>query len=135
MWLRFFLISLARWVVDIVLVGFLLRLVIPDTWSGLATAVPIWVVSFLLAFAIAEWAFRRHIPTKHDIALLIVLWLVVGYALDILLAYFLIGSALVVAKSTDRHMTYLFEIGAILLAAYVTRRRKLKETLGEGMEM
>lgn len=135
MWIRFLLISIVRWIANMLAVSAVLKFLIPSAWSGYAIDAPIWVVSFLLAFAIAEWAFKKKIPGRNDIALFAVLWFVVGFSLDVLFSFLVLGSASIMVQSSDRAITYIFEFAAILLAAYLTRRRKVKAALGEGMEM
>jgi hypothetical protein len=113
----------------------LMKYVIPPDWSPMMIAAPIWVVSFFLAFALAEWAFRGAVPKKNTVALLIVNWLVVNLTLDILFAYYILGFAALAIKSTDHLVTYMIEIAAIFLAAYVTRRRHVHELMSEGIEL
>ena len=135
MWFKFFSISLIRWTLNMLVVAALLKYVIPSDWSGMATAAPIWVVSFFLAFALAEWAFRGASPKKNTVALLLVNWIVVNLTLDILFAYYVLGYAVIAVKSPDRWVTYMVEIAAIFLAAYVTRRRNIRELMSEGIEL
>lgn len=135
MFFRFLFTSLTRWVLNMLLVVAMLKYIIPSEWPGMATAAPIWVMSFLLAFGLAEWAFRTIVPTKQSIAVLLLNWLIVNLTLDILFAYYIIGTAAAAVKSADHWVTYMVEIAAIFLAAYVTRRRNVREMMSEGIEL
>ncbi len=113
----------------------LLKWVIPSDWSAMMQAAPIWIASFFLAFILAEWAFRGATPKKNTVALLLVNWLVVNLTLDILFAYYILGFAALAIKSPEHWVTYMMEIAAIFLAAYVTRRRSVRELMSEGIEL
>jgi hypothetical protein len=133
MWFRFVWISLLNWTTNLVIVMVLLRFILPDSLHGFVLAIIPWAISFVLAFAFAELAFRPKLPGKNEAAMLVILWLVIGYSLHILYATFILNNALVVLRAADLHITYAFEVAGILCAAYVTRRRKIKEVLGEGL--
>lgn len=133
MWLRFFLISALKWIVSFIVVGILLRYVMPSAWSGFQIAAPMWVVAFFLSFFFAEWALQKTLPGKHETIMLLAIWLIVGYTFHIVYAFFVFSNVLVIANSPDLHITYLFEAAGVVLAAYAVRRRKIKSTLGEGL--
>ena len=52
----------------------MLKYLVPSEWSGMAMAAPIWIVSFFLAFALAEWALHQDVPKKNTVALLLTNW-------------------------------------------------------------
>lgn len=135
MWPRFIGFSVLNWITNIILVMVLLRFAVPGTFRGFALAAVPWVVSFVLAFFFAELAFHTKLPGRRETMTLIVIWLIVGYSFHLLYALVVFQNVLVVLQSPDLHLTYVFEVAAILLAGYVIRRRKIKATLGEGMEM
>lgn len=132
---RFLSIVFLKWVANLLAVVVLLRFVIPGGWHGFLKAGPIWIASFVIAFLFAEWAFQKQLPSKRDLIRLIVVWVVVSYSLDIIGSVMVFDTPRVAMYGTDLHVTMLFEIAAILAAAYVTRRRKIEKTLGEGMEV
>ncbi len=131
---RLFSIVLLQWVTNLFAVLVLLQFVIPGSWQGNLKAVPIWLVSFLLAFLFAEWAFDKRLPERRDTIELILVWVVVSVTLNILGSVLVFKTARVALYGTDLHITMLFEIIAIVLAAHATRRRKILRALGEGME-
>ncbi|MEK7115792.1 MAG: hypothetical protein AAB879_00165 [Patescibacteria group bacterium] len=126
-------IVILKWVVNLFAVLALLRFVIPPAWHGNLKAAPIWLVSFILAFLFAEWAFARRLHGKRSTVECIVLWVVVSYTLNIFASVVTFATARVAIYGTDLHITTLSEIAAILLAAHATRRRKIEMSLGEGM--
>lgn len=133
-WLRFVWIALLHWITNLALVMAVLRFALPQGLRGFALAAIPWLLSFILAFFYTEWAFRHTLPDRRTTVLLLCLWLVIGYSLHLFYAAYMFNNVFVVLRSPDLHLTYLFEIAAILLAAYVTRRRRIKAALGEGME-
>lgn len=135
MMFRFLSIVLLKWTANLLAVVLLLRFVVPGGWHGFLKAGPIWIASFIIAFLFAEWAFQKQLPSKRDLIQLVVIWIVVSYSLDIVGSVMVFDTARVALYGTDLHITMLFEVGAILAAAYVTRRRKIEKTLGEGMEV
>lgn len=134
MWLRFLAISFLKWMALNFLSILFFEYIAPSSWHGFVLAIPIWILSFAVAFGFAEWAFKTKFPERKTIATLLVIWMIVSYTLHILQAQFLMGSALFVINSIDIYVQYLLEILAILLAARTTKKRKILSLLGEGME-
>ncbi len=132
-WLRYAGIATVKWIANLILVSLTLRFLIPETFRGYVNAAPIWLLSFVLAFACAEWAFRRKLPGRSDVLVLAIVWLIVSYSLDVFQVLFTFGN-IYVLLSPELHVTTVLEILAIALAAFTTRRRKIEAALGEGME-
>jgi hypothetical protein len=134
MWLRYLIVSFFKWLVNLFAVSLLFMYVLPSTWGGYALSFPAWIVSFIVAFACAELAFGKELPGKRETLRLLAVWMVVSLTLQILYAWFFFGTVSPVVRSLDVYVQYVLEIFAIVLAAYLTRRRKIKWELGEGME-
>ncbi len=127
-------VILLKWSVNLLATLVLIRYVIPHGWNGYAEAAPVWVASFVIAFAFAEWIFRPKLPGKKETIRLVIMWVVLTYVLNVLGSVILFNTPRVAIYGTDLYVTLLFEIVAIILAAIVTRQRKIEKMLGEGME-
>ena len=92
-----------------------------------------WALAFLVAFVCAEWAFRKRLPEQRDIMLLLGIWMTVTITLQLLFAQFILGSVLFVINSPDIYIQYLMEIVAIFLSAKLTRKRKVRSVISEGL--
>ena len=115
-WLRYAGIATVKWIANLILVSLTLRFLIPETFRGYVNAAPIWLLSFVLAFACAEWAFRRKLPGRSDVLVLAIVWLIVSYSLDVFQVLFTFGN-IYVLLSPELHVTTVLEILAIALAA------------------
>lgn len=103
---------------------------LPDWVSGNVLVGITWLAVFLIAFLFAEWAFHPAAPMNKDIVLLVVVWFSV--TITMMLGYGILfsprGPAIV--ATWEILGQFVFELAAILLAGYATRRRKLKQYLG-----
>ena len=133
MWLRFAWISFVGWVVNLLLIMLVLRFVLPQTLPGSVLAILPWIISFIVAFIVSDWAFSQTIPGRHETTIFTILWIVIGFTLFLVYGAFLLGDVRFIANSPDIYVTFVCEIAGILLASFATRRRKIKETLGEGL--
>ena len=134
MWLRFTLISLLKWFAQLTASALIVRYVMPAGWSGYAISAPMWLVNFGLAFGFAEWAYRKTLPGRRETIRLLICWMVVTITLQLLFAQFFLGSVLYFTGSLEMYVQLLLEVLAILLAARVTRKRKMNKVLSEGIE-
>ena|SRR3989344_2748454 len=133
MWFRFLVISVIKWFLFFMVSGLFLQFVVPESWRGYQIAVPLWALAFLVAFVCAEWAFRKRLPEQRDIMLLLGIWMTVTITLQLLFAQFILGSVLFVINSPDIYIQYLMEIVAIFLSAKLTRKRKVRSVISEGL--
>ncbi len=134
MWFRLFSIIFLKWIANALAVFVSLRFFIPHAWQGFLKAAPIWALSFVIAFVFAKWAFAARFPTRRDLFSLMAMWVVVSYTLNIFGSVLLFQTARVALYGTDLHLASAWELLAILLAALLVRRQKLRAALGEGME-
>lgn len=133
MWLRYLGFSFLKWLVNLFVLS-LLFYALPHTWGGFILAVPAWIVSFIIAFAFAELAFGKELPGKRETVSLLVVWMLVSFTMQLLYSWFFLGTVAPVIISIDTYVQYVLEILAIVMAAYITRRRRIRFELGEGME-
>lgn len=135
MWLRYFFLSGLKWFVQYFVVSFLTIFAVPIGLSGYLLSVPLWLVTFFIAFIFAEWVYSNHLPNNKNTAILIVIWMAVSLMLYIFLAYFILGSINYVINSIDIYVQLLLEVIAILLATKMIRKNRLSKVLSEGMEV
>jgi hypothetical protein len=133
LWLRYLGISFLKWVVTYAATALLIVYVLPKNLSGYGLAAFAWLVAFGISFACAEWAFSIQIPGKRETAMLVAIWMVVTLSLFILYFWYFFGTVSPFIYSVDTYIQLLLELLAILLAAYLTRRRKIKAAFGEGL--
>lgn len=131
--MRYLVISFCKFVAHFMLTSLFMLYVLPRTWHGYAVSVPMWFVSFVIAFVFAELAFKTKMPGKNETALLLGIWMVVSLTLQIFLVVYLLGTVMPLINSFDVYIQYMLEALAILMSAYLTRRRKIKATFGEGL--
>ncbi|MFH1620946.1 MAG: hypothetical protein ABIB04_02575 [Patescibacteria group bacterium] len=134
MFLRFLAIATLKWFTLHFLSALLIVFVLPASWQGFELSIPVWILSFAVAFGFAEWAFKLKIPDKKTISYFLIIWIIASFTLQILQAQFIMGSALYAINSIDMYVQYLLEIAAILLAARATTIRKFHSVMSEGME-
>ena len=133
MWFRFLWVSLVGWVLNLLLVLLVLRFLLPQTLPGLVLAILPWLISFIVAFIAGDWAFSSVIPGRQETVMFSIIWLVIGFTLFLVYGSFFLGDIRYITNSPDMYVTFVTEILGICLASFVTRRRKIKETLGEGL--
>ncbi len=133
MWFRFVTIISLKWSANILAVILLSTHVIPSAWSGYVRAIPLWFVSFVVAWIFSEWALRRVQPGRQEVALLLILWLMLSLSYQLLYGYISLGNVYSVINSLEMYIQFVLEICAVLLAAYAVRRRKVLSALGEGL--
>lgn len=133
MWLRFAWASFVGWILSMVLVVLVLRFVLPDSLHGVALAILPWCISFVIAFIVAEKAFAPSLPGAHQTSILSILWIVIGFTLFLVYGEFFLGDVRFIVNSSETYVSLLVQVLGVCLASYVTRRRKIKETLGEGL--
>jgi hypothetical protein len=132
MWLRFLAISILHWVFALVMSA-LLAMYILSGFTGYALAIPMWLMNFLLSFGFASWAFHKKLPGSRDVAKMLVIWFVVMASLQAAFEIMQYGTVYFLIRDIQLHIQYFLDLFAILLAAYLTRRWKVKAVLGEGM--
>ena len=133
MWLRSISITFLAWLVRLFLSALILQYVIPSSWRGYAVAAPMWLLGIGVVFAAAEWAFHERLPGKRETLIFLISWIGLTVVLQIMYSFFLFGTVLPFINSLEIYIQYVFEILTILVVAYLTRRRRIKDTLGEGM--
>lgn len=132
MWIRSIAISILHWIFGLVISAILAMYVFAG-FSGYALAIPMWLVNFLLSFGFASWAFHARLPGKKDTLVLVVSWFVVSFSLQAAFEIMQYGGVYFLSRDTQLHIQYFFDLAAILLASYLTRRWKVTSVLGEGM--
>jgi len=132
-WLRYLGVSFLKWVAVYAAVALVTQTIVPKTVSGYALAAVAWLVAFMVSFGFAEWAFITQIPGKQETVSLICIWMTVTLTIFIFYFWYFFGTVKPFLYSIDTYVQLLLELLAILLAAYLTRRRKIKATFGEGL--
>jgi uncharacterized RDD family membrane protein YckC len=133
MWLRSISITFLAWLARLVLSAVVLQYVIPFPWSGYMVAVPMWVLAVAVVFAAAEWAFHAQLPGKRETVTFVVSWVGLTVVLQVMYSFFLFGTVLPFINSLEIYIQYVLEILTIVTVAYLARRRRVKDSLGEGM--
>ncbi len=133
MWLRFAAISSLKWIANILAIILLSTYVIPGSWSGYVRAIPLWFLSFVVAFVFAEWALYWVHPGRLEIIRLLSAWLVLSLSYQVLYGYISLGNVYSVIYSFDIYAQFILEVCAVLLAAYALRRHKILSLLDEGL--
>ncbi len=133
MWLRYLSLSILHWIAASAATFLLVQYVIPHALTGYTLAAPMWVIQFAIAFGFVMWAFHTKLPGRRETMMLLIIWFVITFALEAAFETSLAGRPAFLIYSTDLHVQYFLELAAILLAAYLTRRRRIKAVLSEGM--
>jgi hypothetical protein len=134
-WFRFIAITTINWVVNLFLVSIFLVYVIPRSIHGYGLAVVVWVLSSLIAFVFAHWAFHPRMPGRTDTVALCVIWFFMTIAFQAFWEMYQYGQLVFFFLNIDLLGAVILQIVAIVLASYISRRHRLRSTLGEGMEV
>lgn len=131
--LRYLGVSIIKWFGVYTTALVFVAYVAPSTMKGYLLALPIWALSTLVAYGFAYWAMHTKMPGKHEIIALITVWMVVTLCIEAFYEIMAVGSPVFLLHSIDLYVQYLLEIAAILFAARVLRKRKMRAASGEGM--
>jgi len=133
LWLRYLGISLLKWfgifTVNLIFVSY----VAPSFLKGYLLSLPIWALVFLVSYWFAFWAMHLKLPGKREVTGLIIIWMVSTICLEVFYEIMAVGRPIFILHSPDLYVQYLLEIAAILLAARMLRKRKMRAASGEGM--
>lgn len=132
-WVRFISIASLKWLANWFLVAIFLA-VVPRSIQGYGLAVCVWVLSFIIAFIFAQWAFSKRMPDRRDTIALCAVWAIVMIVFQSFWEFFQYGQLIFSFLSVDILGTIVFELIAVVLASSVTRRHRLRGAVGEGME-
>lgn len=133
-WVRFIAISSVKWIANWFLVALFLVFVVPRSVQGYGLAACVWILSFIIAFIFARWAFGARMPDRRDTIALCAVWVVVMILFQSFWEFFQYGQLIFSFLTVDILGTIVVEVFAVVLASYVTRRHRLHATISEGME-
>ncbi len=108
------------------------KYILPESVTGTALNIVTWIAVFFISYAFATWAFHPSPPTDRDTATLAIVWMAVTIVL--LLGYGLLFTfrGPRILFETEVLVQLVIELIAVILAGYISRRRRLKQELGEG---
>lgn len=131
MFLRFLIISVLRFITNILVIYVLYSFLLPSQMGETARLILTWLVLFITAFVFATWALAKKIPTRQQVLMLIAIWLAVSVSIFLIYGIFRSPRGAKVLIAPEILFQFVLEIGAILLAAFILKRRALKSELGE----
>ena len=133
MFFRYLGISIVKWIAVYTAILVFTMYVAPSWLRGNWLAIPIWIMVSAISYGFATWAMHIRIPTKNDLILLITVWMVVTICIEVFLETMAYGQPYFLLHDYQNYVQYLFEIVAILYAARVLRKKKMKKAGGEGL--
>ncbi|MCR4278962.1 MAG: hypothetical protein NUV81_03620 [bacterium] len=106
--------------------------ILPKWVVGFGLTAVTWIAIFFISFFLAKWAFYPAMPTNRDMGILLVVWFLVTMTLLLMygLVFSLRGPAIIF--EWEILVQLVFELIAVFLAGFTSRRRMLKHELGEG---
>jgi hypothetical protein len=133
MWFRFTYITIFKWAATTIISFVLSAKILPLALTGYWLSLPLWIIVFLLSFGFAYWALMPRMPGRRETALLLTVWFLTTFLLQIGAELYIVGKPLFIVYDRVLHVQYFLELVAILLAAYLVRMKKIHAVLGEGM--
>jgi len=133
MFFRYLGISIIKWIAVYTAILTFTMYVAPPGLRGNWLAIPIWIMVSAISYEFATWAMHIRIPTKRDLILLISIWMVVTICIEWFVESMAYGQPYFLLHDYQNYVQYLLEIVAILYAARVLRKKKLKRASGEGL--